>query len=62
MLYPLLSRTHNRNKFKNSNKEKIDFLLQDKWNNFSKKHVDVEHIIIAKLFEEEVNSLPKGRE
>ncbi len=26
-----------------------------------KKHVDVEHIVIAKLFEEEVNSLLKGR-
>ncbi len=29
---------------------------------FLKKLVDVEHTVIAKLFEEEVNSLPKGRE
>ncbi len=28
----------------------------------SQKHVDVEHIVIAKLFEEKVNSLLKGRE
>jgi hypothetical protein len=28
---------------------------------FLKKHVDVKHIVIAKLFKEEVNSLPKGR-
>jgi len=59
VLYPLLSRTCNRNKFENSSKEKIDFLLQDKWNDFSKENVDVEHTIIAKMFEEEVNSLFK---
>jgi hypothetical protein len=60
-LYPLLSRTCNKNKFENSSKEKTDFLLQNKWNNFSKKHVDVEHIVIAKMFEKEVNFLLKGR-
>jgi len=57
----LLSRTCNKNKFENSSKEKTDFLLQNKWNNFSKKHVDVEHIVIAKMFEKEVNFLLKGR-
>ncbi len=31
------SRTCNRNKFENSSKEQIDFLSQDKWNNFFKK-------------------------
>jgi len=36
-LYPLLLRTYNRNKFENSNKERTNFLLQDKWNNFFKK-------------------------
>ncbi len=37
MLYPLLSKTYNRNKFKKSSKDMTNFLLQDKWNNFSKK-------------------------
>jgi hypothetical protein len=36
-LYPLLLRTYNKNKFENSSKERTDFLLQDKWNKFSKK-------------------------
>jgi len=36
-LYFLLSRTCNRNIFENSNKERTNFLLQDKWNNFLKK-------------------------
>ncbi len=35
------------NKFENSSKEKINFLLQDKCNNFFKKHVDAKHIVIA---------------
>ncbi len=60
-MYPLLSRTCNRNKFENSSKERIDFLLEDKWNDFFKKNVDVEHTIIAKMFEGEVTSLFKGR-
>jgi hypothetical protein len=58
-LYPLLSRTCNKNKFKNSSKERTNFLLKDKWNNFSKKHVDAKHTIIAKMFEKEVNFLLK---
>jgi hypothetical protein len=62
VLYPLLSRTCNKNKFKNSSKERINFLLQHKWNNFFKKHVDVEHIIIVKVFEEEIISLLKAKE
>jgi hypothetical protein len=36
-LYLLLSKTCYRNKFENLNKEKTNFLLQEKWNNFFKK-------------------------
>jgi len=50
------------NKFENSSKEKINFLLQDKCNNFFKKHVDAKHIVIAIFVFEEVNFLLKGRE
>jgi hypothetical protein len=35
----------------------IDFLLQNQWNNFSLKHVDVDHSFIAQMFKEKVNSL-----
>ncbi len=37
VFYPLLSKTYNKNKFENTSKKRIDFLLQDKWNNFSLK-------------------------
>jgi hypothetical protein len=60
VLYPLLSKTYNRNKFENSSKERIDFLLQDRWNNFFLKHVDAYHTIVVKMFEE-VNFLLEGK-
>jgi hypothetical protein len=57
----LISRTCNRNKFKNSSKEGL--ISYDKTNGitFLKKHADTNHTIIAKMFEKEVNSLLKGR-
>jgi hypothetical protein len=61
-LYPLLLRTYNTNKFENSSKERIDFLLQANGIIFLKKHVDVNHNFIAKMFEEEINFLLKGKE
>jgi len=57
----LLSKTCNRNKFENSSKEKINFLLQDKCNSFFLKHADAKHTVIA-IFFEEVIFLLKGRE
>jgi hypothetical protein len=59
-LCPFLSITYNRNKFDNSSKERINFLLYYKWNNFYKKNVDVEHIVIAKMFGGKINYLLKG--
>jgi len=37
VLYILISKSSNWNKFKNSSEEKIDSLLQNQWNNFSLK-------------------------
>jgi hypothetical protein len=37
VLHILLSKFGNCNKFKNSREERIDFLLQNQWNNFSLK-------------------------
>jgi len=34
----------------------INFLLQKKWNNFSLKTLDVDHMLIVKKFEKEVNN------
>jgi hypothetical protein len=52
----LLSKSNNWNKSKNSNEERIDFLLQNQWNNYSKKKF-VDHFFMAQRFEEEVNNL-----
>ncbi len=61
-LYPLLSRTCNRNKFKNLSKEGLISYYKTNGITFLRNHVDANHIIIAKMFEKEVNSLLKGRE
>jgi hypothetical protein len=49
------------NKSKNSSKERIDFLLQDLWNNIFFKCVDANHTFIAKKFKEKMNGLMKER-
>ncbi len=41
----------NYNKYKNTSKKIIIFLLQNKWNNFYSKKVDGDHMFIAKKFE-----------
>jgi hypothetical protein len=58
-LHTLLSKSNNWNKSKNSSEENIDFLLQNQWNNFSLKNVDVNHSFIAQMFEEKMNNLLK---
>lgn len=60
MLHILLSKSNNWNKSNNSIKEKIKFLLQNQWNNFFKKHVDVDHSFIPQMYEEKMNSLLKS--
>jgi len=60
VLHILLSKSNNWNKSNNSSKEKIKFLLQNQWNNFLKKHVDVDHSFIAQMYEEKMNSLLKS--
>jgi hypothetical protein len=58
-LYPLLSRTCNGNKFKNSSKGLISYYKKNGKTSL-KKHVDAEHVIIAKMFEKK--KLLKRRE
>ncbi len=50
IMHPLLSRTCNRNKFKNSSKGLISYYKKNGKTSL-KKHVDAEHVIIAKMFE-----------
>jgi hypothetical protein len=61
-LYPLLSKTYNRIKFKNSSKERLIFYYKTNGITTFKKHVDAYHTIIATMFKEKVNSLLKERE
>ncbi len=56
----MLLKSSNWNKSKNSSKERIDFLLQNQWNNFILKHVDANHYFIAQMFEKEVNNQLKN--
>jgi len=50
------------NKFKNSSKERIDFLLYKTYGITSlTKHVDIDHMLITKEFDENMNSLLKER-
>ncbi len=54
-LYTLLLISYNSYKSKKSSKERINFLLQDKWNNFYKKTCGCKTHSYCKRFEEEVN-------
>jgi hypothetical protein len=40
----------------------INFLLQNKWNNLSLKHVDAYHMLIVKKFEEMNNYMKQTKE
>jgi hypothetical protein len=61
-LYPLLSKTYNRNKFKNSRRKGLIFYCKTNGITSLKKHVDAKHTVITKMFKEEINFLLKRRE